>query len=433
MKCIGILRETKSKWERRTPILPEDIVDLINGLHVSFCIQPSRTRIITDNIFKESGLKVDNNLQHCDILIGIKEVKSEEIINNKVYIFFSHTIKGQSYNMKMLKTILEKGCTLIDYERIADAEGKRFIFFGYHAGIAGAIDTLWAYGRRLESENIPSPFQEINRAYTYTGIKEIEGHIQELASQIKSKGLTVSQRPLIFGITGYGNVAQGVQRILGHLPMKWIRPDQIRIADDDAHSVYGVVFKEQDMVETVNDQPFNLKEYYEKPEKYRSVFNRYLPYLSILFNASYWDPRYPKHVTRTDIRKLFGNKKGDVKLKVIGDISCDIEGGVECTLKVTDPGNPVYVYHPDTGNAIDGIDGPGPVIMAVDILPAEIPLDSSVYFSSKLKEIIPYLVQANFNVPFQSLMLPPMIKNAVIVHQGKLAPDYHYLEKYLCE
>ena len=194
--------------------------------------------------------------------------------------------------------------------------------------------------------------------------------------------------------------------------------------------VYKVVFQEEDMVTRVDSKrPFDLQEYYQYPERYQGIFKRYLAHLSVLVNAIYWDTVYPRLVTKAVVKKMY--EKSRPRLRVIGDISCDVEGAIECTIKSTDPHNPVYVYNVADDQAIDGVEGNGPVIMAVEILPAELPREASVYFSGVLKEYIPGIAQADFSGDFDTCQLPAPIKRAVIAYRGELTPEYSYLKKYL--
>ncbi len=116
---------------------------------------------------------------------------------------------------------------------------------------------------------------------------------------------------------------------------------------------------------------------------------------------------------------------------MIGDITCDIEGAIECTVKATEPDNPVFVYDPVTDRAIDGVKGNGPVIMSVEILPTELPRESSTYFSGVLKKYVPAIASANYEDSFADLELPPEIKRAVIAYHGELTPNYRYIKQYL--
>jgi len=432
---IGIVRETKNQWERRVPLTPDDLQYLLSEYSFKTIIQPSDTRIFKNEAYQKTGAVIQNDLSGCDLIIGIKEVKTEDIFKNKTYLYFSHTIKGQAYNMPMLQKLLDQKCTLIDYERMVNEKDQRLIYFSFHAGVAGIIDTLWSFGRRLESEGIRSPFSLIKQTLDYADQSEAETEFRNLGEKILTHGLPEEITPLVVGITGYGNVSRGVQHMLDFLPVKEIYPDQLtdihNNPDINPHQVYKVIFAEKDMVESVSSNTrFNLQDYYNNPESYKSKFDPYLKYISILVNASFWDTPYPRHVTKMNLKKLYSGTNNSV-LRVIGDISCDVDGGIECTVKATDPGNPVYVYDPENNTTIDGVTGEGPVIMAVDNLPTELPKDASIYFSSVLRDFIPALVESDFSAKFDDLQLPYALKKAVIVHQGELTNEYSYLEKYL--
>jgi alpha-aminoadipic semialdehyde synthase len=185
------------------------------------------------------------------------------------------------------------------------------------------------------------------------------------------------------------------------------------------------------MVEPVSPGgAFALQDYYDHPEKYRGVFDRYLPHLTVLVNAIFWTERYPRLVTKADLRELFGTPT-EPRLRVIGDISCDVEGAIECTVHCTEPDDPVFVYDPLTGEATDGYEGRGVVVMAVDILPSELPREASTDFSRILKPFIPAIARCDLTAPFEECNLPPEIKSAVIAYRGKLTPDYQYIQEFL--
>lgn len=432
---IGIVRETKNTWERRVPLIPEDLEKLISDFSIEAVIQPSKNRIFTDEEYRKIGAHVEEDLSRCDVILGIKEVKFADLIAGKTYLYFSHTIKGQSYNMPLLQKLLDLSCSLIDYERMVNENNQRLIYFSYHAGVAGIIDTFWALGQRLQWEGIDSPFSVINQTLHYSDQKKAESDFKKLADNIRTDGLPGELLPLVVGITGYGNVSRGVQDILDLLPIKEIQVDELKeIKDrtsDHSNIIYKVVFKEKDMVRPISEQSgFDLEEYYSYPERYQADFAQYLPFLTVLVNASFWDTKYPRHVSNESLNKLYWRNKSPM-LRVIGDISCDVEGGIECTLKATDPGNPIFVYDPRKNDIQDGVAGNGPVIMSVDNLPSELPRDASVYFSSVLKDMIPALAQADFTQNFDKLNLPYSLKTAVIAHKGKLTKEYEYLYKYL--
>ena len=432
---IGIRREDKNKWERRVPLTPEHVRELIQDHSVEVWLQPSPIRIFSDEEYIQAGAKIQEDLSPCPVVFGVKEMPLVFFQPHNTYVFFSHVIKGQDYNMPMLKRMLELRCQLIDYEKVVDEEKRRLIFFGKHAGIAGMIDTLWALGQRLSWEKIPNPFKQIKIAHQYESLAKAKEEISEVGKKIKSDGLNKSLLPFICGITGYGNVSHGVQEILDLLPIKEISPDEIfplvESAEYSKNHIYKVVFKEKHTVEPISPTDrFELQDYYDHPEKYRSKFETYISHLTLFVNCIYWDKRYPKLVTKKYLKQLYAGKEKP-RLRVIGDISCDIEGSVECNLKWTEPDKPIYAYDPFQDRAIDGYEGKGPVVLAVDNLPCEISKEASIYFSQVLKPFIPEIVKADFSVDFDQCNLPPPIKNAVIVYHGELTSNYRYLKNYL--
>lgn len=432
---VGVRREDKSKWERRVPITPQDASDLSGQHGIQVVIQPSPIRAFTGAEFTQMGASVQDDLSACPVVFGIKEMPLEFFEPGKAYVFFSHVIKGQPHNMPMLQRILDLGCTLIDYERVVDDKNRRLIFFGWHAGVAGAIDTLWALGRRLEWEGIPNPFSTLRQTHTYHDLVEAKTALSRVRDRIVADGLPEQVTPLILGVAGYGNVSRGVQDILAHLPVIEIEPEEVaRVAADPNASrrhVYKVVFKEWHMVEPlVPGGPFDLQDYYQHPGKYRGVFEQYVPHLTVLFNAIFWTQAYPRLVTKTGLGRLFA-APGQPRLRVIGDISCDVDGAIECTVKSTEADDPVYVYDPADQEVTDGYSGAGVVVLAVDILPAELPREASVDFSRILRPFIPAIAQCDLTVAFEQCSLPAEIKRAVIAYQGELTPDYQYIENYL--
>jgi alpha-aminoadipic semialdehyde synthase len=240
----------------------------------------------------------------------------------------------------------------------------------------------------------------------------------------------------VIGIAGSGNVSKGAQEILDLLPVKEVNPVELfdlSKRKEAGTNIYKVVFNEWDMVEPIQQgQEFDLQDYYMNPKKYRSKFHRYAPYLSVLMNCIYWEEKYPRLLTKTQIKELYQDHRSP-RLRVIGDISCDLEGAVEATIKTTTPEDPVYVYDPWENSAIPGWKGTGPVIMAVDNLPCEIPIESSEYFGDKLKEFIPALANLDLDVPFEDWKIPEPIRKAVILYKGEFTENYRYMEKFIEE
>jgi alpha-aminoadipic semialdehyde synthase len=430
---IGIRREDKSIWERRVPITPEDARLLAAQHGIEIIVQSSPIRVFDDRQYAAAGAVVRDGLPSCQAVFGIKEMPPAVFEPGKTYIFFAHVIKGQPYNMAMLRRLMYLGCNLIDYEKVTDDRGRRLVFFGRHAGLAGMIDTLWALGRRLDWEGIDSPFSTLRQAHEYDSLAEAKDAVSVVGERISRDGLPRQISPFVCGFAGYGNVFKGANEIIELLPEKRIAPDEIgsiATGSGSPNAVYTVVFREEHTVApTAADGVFELQDYYDRPERYRSRFSTYLPHLSVLVNCVYWEEKYPRLVTKADVRMLYG--AGQPRLRVIGDISCDIEGAIECTVRSTEPGDPVYVYDPATGSGVDGVAGAGPVIMAVDILPSELPREASIYFSGVLRDYVPAIAKADYSASFHDLVLPPEIKRALIVHRGELAPAYRYLERHV--
>jgi alpha-aminoadipic semialdehyde synthase len=428
---LGIRREDKNKWERRVPLVPEHVKELKEKYGIKTIIQPSKIRAFSEKDFGDADAVINEDLSSSSVVFAIKEIPIDFFEPGKTYVFFSHTIKGQKYNMPMLKKMKELGCNLIDYEKITDENGRRLVFFGRYAGLAGMIDTLWAFGQRMRWKEVKTPFVEIKQTIDYRDLDDAEKHIMQLGKTIEQDGLPDSITPFVVGFAGYGNVSAGAQEILDILPVKEITPKQLEatIENPSNRVIYKVVFKEVDMVEPISTgKDFDLQEYYTQPHLYRSVFEKYVNRLTILMNCIYWDKQYPRLITKKFMKENYDSR---TKLQVIGDISVDINGAIEFTKKATTPGNPVFVYNHLSGEIIDGYIGNGIVVMAVDNLPCELPRESSRYFSETLMRFIPSIVKADFSVDFESLALSPEIKKAMILHHGKLTPNYQYINKYV--
>ena len=418
---IGIRREDRNQWERRIPLIPRDIKKFIDQ-DIRIEVQPSTIRCYKDEEFLDVGAKVKEDLSEADFLIGVKEMPISFIQPGKPHLFFSHTIKGQSYNMPLLKDILEKKATLIDYERIMDAKKRRLIAFGRFAGLAGAIDSLSILGKRWQKQGKITPLANVKFSHEYSDLENAKEELRIIGSQMQ-ENFTETLR---IAVPGYGNVSQGVQEILELFPLQRISAQDLKFG---SYRMAYTVLKESDFILAPEGKEFDLQDYYQNPEGYRSCFHEFLPYLTAIISTIYWDERYPRLVTKKNLKIL--SEKKLTNLQVIGDISCDVEGAIECTLKTTDPGNPAFVYHPATEKAQDGIYGEGLAILAVDILPAEFSLDASKFFSRQLFPLLSQILQADFNTELSKAGLPDELKSAVIVWQGHLTEDYQYLEQFL--
>ncbi len=430
---LGIRHEDKYLMERRAPLTPSHVNKLIEKHGLKFTVESSGKRIFTDEEYRQAGAQIEKDLKKCQVIFGVKEIPEDYFEKHKTYIFFSHVIKGQPYNMPMIKRMIGLNCNLIDYECIVDERNRRLIFFGRHAGLAGMINSLWSLGKRLRRYGFETPFVQIKQSYKYDSLKEAKEAVTLVGKQIAEEGLPEELCPITIGFTGYGNVSNGAQEIASLLPMKEILPEELTKLDKwknlPNNTLFKIIFKEKHLFARNDGKTFELQDYYYNPDNYQPVFEKYIPHLTVLMNCMYWDDRYPRIVTKKYIQKLF--EKGRPKLTVIGDITCDPDGSVEITHKGTPVENPVFVYNPFTRKPTSGFEGEGILVMAVDILPTELPRDSSMTFADALTDFVKPIADADFNKPFENIKLPDPVKKALILHKGSFTPDYRYIEDFL--
>ncbi|NMC70500.1 MAG: hypothetical protein GYA57_10605 [Myxococcales bacterium] len=427
---LGIRREDKNRWERRVPLTPEIVRELVGRGH-QVLVQPSPLRVYPDEQWTAAGARLAEDLAPAGVVLGVKEMPADFFRAGVAYVFFSHVVKGQKHNMPMLRQLLARGATLLDYEKIVDAKGRRLVFFGRHAGLAGTIDSLWALGRRFESEQIATPFSALEPAHRYADLAAAKRALGGVGERVRLQGLPPALVPLVVGVAGYGNVASGAVEILEALGAVEVGvadlPGLLRPGAADPRVVYRVTFREEHTVEPVAaGGTFELQDYFDHPERYRGVFERHVPALTVLLNCIYWEAKYPRLLTKSFLRELYG-KPEPPRLRVIGDITCDVLGSVECNVQTTTPDAPVYVWDPDGDRALEGWVGRGPVVLAVDNLPCELPAEASESFAAALRPFVPALLEADWSLPFDRLALPRELKDAVIAHRGELTPRYAYI------
>ena len=402
-KIIGIRREDKNKWERRVPLIPDHVRFLKEKYGIHTIIQPSENRIFTDDEFRAAGAEINEDLGKAQTIFAVKEIPIELFEEGKTYIFFSHTIKGQAYNMDMLRRMKALKVNLFDYERFVDDGNRRLIFFGRYAGLAGMIETLHAYGQKLKLLGHDTPFAGIKQAFEYPSLEAAKQHIAQIGEEIDENGFGEEVSPLVVGFTGYGNVSRGAQEIFDLLPYKTMSPHILSEMYEnftlDHFNLYKVIFKEEDLVRP-KEGPFDLQDYYDHPEKYVSQFEEYIPYLQILVNCIYWTEDYPRLVTK-EYLKTNTLLRSNLNLKVIGDISCDIGGSIEITHKATMPDIPNFTYCADKDAFEDGVHRRGVTVMAVDNLPCEFSREASMEFSEVLKDYVDNIASQNDDKGFE--------------------------------
>ncbi len=430
--CIGILREVRN-GERRTPLVPKDVKWLVKrGIKIE--VQSSVNRIFSDNAYIRGGGKLVDRFKKAKLLLVIKEPQVKGLYPSKIYMAFSHTIKGQPYNMPLLKGFLKRNITLIDYERIVDAEDKRFVYFGRFAGICGLIDSLYYLGQRLNSKGITRhPFSLLSPAHCYSGLNEIKKDMVKVARWIRNKGFDRRLSPFVIGITGHGRVSQGVQEILQSLRPIEIHPQDmnefIKEKKGVRNKIYKIVFLREEKIRSKTGKGFYFEEYLSNPEEFESNLDKYLSCLNLFIHASYWDKRFPRMVTKEMLKGLI--RKRPFRLEFIADISCDINGSVEMTYKTTSSAKPVFTYNPKKNKFSEGLKSEGITIMAIDNLPTELPRDASVEFSRLVRDYV-YQIALHAALDISNhAALPAELRRAVITEGKKLTKEYSYLRKFI--
>ncbi|KAJ3328333.1 hypothetical protein HDU76_010155, partial [Blyttiomyces sp. JEL0837] len=324
---LGIRREDKNRWERRVPLVPDHVERLVKELGVKVIVQPSMKRVIPDEKFQQAGAIIQEDLSEADIIVGVKEVPMDRLVPDKTYFFFSHTYKGQTYNMPLLKNILDKRIRLIDYELMKDDNARRLVLFSRFAGYAGFMDGANGLGHRLLALGYGGPFLACGLSYMYRCLADARLDMTRTGQVIMDDGLPRQFGPMIFVFTGKGNVTKGALHVFKCLPHTWVKAGDLKkLVEDknfDNHKVYGCQVEMEDYIVKKDGGPFSREEYLAHPERFTSVFHEKIaPYATMIVNGIFWDERYPRLLTKEQTRKLA--KENRLRLLQVADISCDI-------------------------------------------------------------------------------------------------------------
>lgn len=445
-KVLGIRRENKNKWERRVALTPEGVKKLVkNGIKVIF--QPCNLRCYTNKQYEDAGAEICEDISKADVILGVKEIPLDLFIDNKTFLFFSHTFKGQSNNMPALDKMLDQKVRLIDYELIKDQDkGARLVAFGKYAGLVGAIDFLQGLGQFLVHKKLYTPFLHVGFSYMYPSLEHAKKAVVKVGQMFKTKKLNQNLLPLIFAVTGNGRVTGGSVEILELLPHKWIEPDDLhKLFDGEDKSKNDIVYltklehkhmyvRKDKNKEDQNCNNFDKQHFYKNKKMYNSIFaEKYLQYISAIFHCMYWDTDSPVLITDNDASDL--SSKNNLRLLGITDITCDWpEASIKLLKKLTKIEKPFYSIDPITGiieENFNKISNNAILYHSVDHLPSELPFDSSNHFSDKLTPFIPDLLKSNYPCEYKEDDLPPELHKATETWNGKLTPDYEYLYEEL--
>jgi alanine dehydrogenase len=395
---FGIIKERKNPPDRRVVFTPEELVRLQSDYPDALVkVESSDIRVFPDEDYSKLGIEVAEDISDCEVFFGVKEIPVDYLIPNKKYFFFSHTIKKQPYNRKLLQAILEKNIELYDHETIVDANNKRLIGFGRYAGIVGAYNGFRAFGIKYELFNLP-------KAETLNSKEDL---VVRLRRQIFPN--------LKIVLTGHGKVGMGAKEILDGMKIKQVS------VDDFLNKVYSQpVYTQIDVLDynkRIDGQVLDNKDFYTNPQAYTSNFERFTKVADIFMAGHFHGNNAPDILTQDML------KAADCKIKVVADISCDVDGPIACTIKASTIAEPFFGYLPSEHKEVPYTHPGSVMVMSVDNLPCELPKDASEGFGEMfMKHVIPTFFNGDKD---------GILQRAKITENGKLTPRFAYLQDYV--
>ncbi len=395
---IGLIREGKVPPDSRVPLIPEQCRYVLEKFPVDIHASPSVGRCYKDEEYQDSGIDMSLPMEECDVLMGVKEVPIELLIPNKAYFFFSHTIKKQPYNRKLLQACIEKNIRLIDYEVLTDENRKRLIAFGVFAGMVGAHNGLMTYGRRTGDFDLP----RMNSFFDY--------------ASVVANYKTMDFPPIKIILTGTGRVGSGAAKVLDDMGIRKVKPREF-LENNYNEPVYAQL-ECGDYVKPKSGGQYDKKEFYGNPESYESIFEPYTQVADIMINGIYWDSRSPAFFSKEQMASK------DFNIKVIADVTCDIapESSIPSTIFASTIADPIFGYDPHTGTEVEPHKEGVIDMMTIDNLPNELPRDASKAFGEQfINHILPELLKENSSV----------IRRGTVCENGDLTTEFEYLRDYV--
>jgi alanine dehydrogenase len=399
---IGLIRERKNPPDTRVPFTPKQCADVMNQYpEVRIIVESSPDRCYSDAEYLAEGIEIATDMSACDVLLGVKEVPIDHLINGKTYFFFSHTKKLQAYNRPLMQAFIAKKIRMIDYECLTHIDGQRILGFGFFAGVVGAHNGILTFGKKHGLYNLPKAH-------------EIKNYAELLAfyDHLKLPNFKIA-------VTGSGKVTSGILEIMSHLDIQSIEPGDF-ISKEYSYPVYTHL-KGGYLYQHKVTKSYNRDEFHLHPEKYESLFPQYLPHTDLLLNGIYWDKKIPRLFEKTDVQNT------DFRMSVVADITCDTDGSVPINVGSSTIADPVYGIDKKTLSKVAPFQDSSEVIdvMAVDNLPNELPRDASKYFGAHFEK---YILQALLEGYDHDI-----IKRATICAEGHLTEPYYYMTEYACE
>lgn len=396
---IGLLREGKVPPDKRVSFTPKQAEEIVQRYpHVSIIAQSSNVRCYADREYANSGIPVADDVSNCDILMGVKEVPIPNLIAGKTYLMFSHTIKKQPYNRGLLQEVLRKKITLIDYETLKDWQGNRLVAFGRYAGIVGAYNALYTFGLRYNAF-------KLRRAFECFDVNDLKRELRK-----------ATMPAVKIALTGAGRVARGAMETLDSAGIRKVSPEEY-LNEEFKEPVYVQLNSSHYHIRK-DGGPFKREEFHKQPEGYVSVFEPYFRETDILIAGAFWNPRAPVLFTREQMTSP------DFRIRIIADITCDIEGSIPSTKRASTIVDPLYDYDPQQDTVMPPLsDDRFVTVMAIDNLPCELPRSASEEFG---RDLIDFIVR-----PLVVEDTEGIIKRATVARDGVLTPGFAYLSDYV--
>lgn len=396
---IGLIKETKIPVDNRVALSPKQMAELQQSYpeHV-FVAQASDIRSFSDDEYREAGVKVVDDISDCDLLFGIKEADINTLFSDKHYFFFGHIAKMQEYNRPLIRTLMEKRITFSDYEYLVDENNQRVCAFGWWAGVVGIYYTLRGYGLRYHLYELPKP----DKRFTLDALKSA------------LKAVKLPNIKLL--ITGNGRVSQGAQHVLESIGAH--RLSESEFLSDSTMEEFSYAVADADLlVKRIDKQAFEWKHFLSHPEEYQSDFMRWARCADVLVCGHFWSPSCPVYLTQEDM------KDESLRIRFIGDITCDILGSIKSTLRSSTHAEPYYDYNPLTNREEAAFSSEKNIsVMAVDTCPNALAMDTSAYFGEMLmKHVLPSLLSGKHS---------EVICRGTIIEKGELTPRFAYLKSF---
>lgn len=397
---IGLVKETKIPVDNRVALSPQQVAEL-NAKYPQheIVVQKSDIRAYSDEEYRKQGVKVVSSVEDCDVLFGIKEAQIDSLIPDKHYVFFGHIAKMQEYNRPLLQAMMQKKLTFTDYEYLVDDNNQRVCAFGWWAGVVGVYYTLQGYGLRTKCYELPKP--------------DLHFTLDQLISNLKSVQLPAVK----LLVTGAGRVSQGAQYVLNTIGAVQMSETEY-MSVEKVNKLSFAVADVDKLVKRSDGNPFAFSDFVKNPKEYKSDFMRWAYATDMLVCAHFWGADAPVYLSQEDLRD------SKLRIKMIGDITCDIMGGIKSTVRPATHAEPYYDYNPNTEkDEAPFSDASNITVMAVDTCPNALAMDTSAYFGKMLTEHVftPLLEGKHSDV----------IERATILKEGSLTDGFAYLHSFV--